>query len=90
MPGKSRHRRGKHSFQSKKGRGRPSPPVIVTPQQATIPADESVSPPEVSRKSVPATPTAVQYPYVLTELRRIGILAGIMVAILIILALVLS
>jgi hypothetical protein len=34
--------------------------------------------------------TAVRYPYILTELRRIGILAGIMLTILVVLALVLS
>ena len=88
MPGKSRRSRGKHSFRSKKGRGRSRPPIIVTQQQAVTPTDESVSPPEVYRKSVPATITAVRYPYILTELRRIGILAGIILAILIVLAMV--
>ena len=88
MSGKSRHSRGKHSFQSKKKRGRLSPPTIVTQQQAVTPTDESVPPPKVSRRSVPATITAVRYPYILTELRRVGILAGIMLAILIVLALV--
>ena len=88
MPGKSRRSRGKHSFRSKKRRDRSSPPVIVTQQQAVTPTDESVPPPEVPRKSVPATMTAVRYPYILTELRRIGILAGIILVILIVLALV--
>ncbi len=88
MPGKSRRRRGKYSFRHKKGRGSPSPPVIVTQQQALTGTDESVPPPRVPRKSVPATITAVRHPYVLTELRRIGILAGIVLAILIVLALV--
>ena len=88
MPGKSRHRRGKHSFRRKKGRGGASPPVIVTQQQALTGTDESVPPPKVPRKLVQATITAVRYPYILTELRRIGILAGIMLAILIVLALV--
>ena len=87
MPGKSRRSRGKHSFRSKKRRGRPSPPIIVTQQQAVTPTDELV-PPEVSRKAVPPTITAVRYPHILAELRRIGILAGIMLAILIVLALV--
>jgi len=88
MPGKSRRSRGKHSFRGKKKRGRISPPTIVTQQQAVTPTDESVPPPEVSRRSVPPTVTAVRYPYILTELRRIGILAGIILAILIVLALV--
>lgn len=88
MTGKSRRSRGKHSFRSKKGRGRPSPPIIVTQQQAVTPTNESVPPPKVSRKLVLATSTATRYPYILAELRRIGILAGIMLAILIVLALV--
>lgn len=88
MTGKSRRSRGKHSFRSKKRRGRPSPPIIVTQQQAVTPTNESVPPPKVSRKLVLATSTATRYPYILAELRRIGILAGIMLAILIVLALV--
>ncbi len=92
MSGKSRRSRGKHSFRSKKSRGRPTSPVIATQQQMATPTGESVSPSEVSAPSastsVPATKTAVRHPYIFAELRRIGILAGIMLAILIVLALV--
>ncbi len=90
MSGKSRRSRGKHSFQSKKRKGGLSPPTIVTQQQAVAPTVEPVPTPEVPRKSVPAAVTAVQYPYILTELRRIGILAGIILAILVVLALILA
>jgi len=42
------------------------------------------------KASVTATTTTAQYPYIFIELRRIGILSGIMLAILIIIALVLA
>ena len=94
MPGKSRHDRRKHSFQGKKKKGRRSPPGVVAQRQADIQIDKPVVPPRVAAPSASApTPppvlTAVRYPYILTELRRIGILAGIMLVILV-LALVLS
>jgi hypothetical protein len=92
MSGKSRHRRGKHAIHGKRKKGKLRPQVIAAQPQAVTQADESVSPPEVPVPSVktatPAAPLAVKYPYILTELRRIGILAGIMLAILIVLALV--
>ena len=95
MPGKSRHGRRKRSFQGKKKKGRRSPPGIVAQQQADIQIDKPVAPPKVVTPSARApTPTpaltAVRYPYILTELRRIGILAGIMLVILVVLVLVLS
>jgi len=95
MPGKSRRRRGKYSFQGKKKKGRPSRPTILTQQPAVAQTAEPVSSPSVSvpSASVPtpmAKPAAVQYPYIATELRTIGILAGIMLIVLIVLALVLS
>ena len=95
MPSKSRHGRRKHSFQGKKKKGRRSPPGVVAQRQADIQIDKPVAPPRVvaPTASVP-TPipvlTAVRYPYILTELRRIGILAGVMLAILVVLVLVLS
>ena len=93
MPGKSKHRRGKYSFRSKKGSGKPTPPVIVATKPAVTPTTESAPLAEVSvrsaRMSVPSKrTTVVQYPYVLAELRRTGMLAGIILIILIVLALV--
>ena len=95
MPGKSRHGKRKHSFQGKKKKGRRSPSDIVVQRQADIQIDKPVTPPRMVTPSASApTPmpvlTAVRYPYILTELRRIGILAGIMLVILVVLALVLS
>jgi len=92
MPGKSRHGRKKHFPQGKKKKGRQSSPGVVAPQQAEVQVDKPAAPAQVAASSastpVPA-PTAVPYPYVLAELRRIGILAGILLAILVVLALVL-
>ena len=93
MPGKSRHSRKKHLPQSKKRKGRPSFPGVVAPQQAEIQVDKPAAPAQVVAP-LASTPmpvlTAVRHPYVLAELRRIGILAGILLAILVVLALVLS
>jgi len=88
MPGKSRRRKGKHSFQSKKKKGRASRPTILAQQPAVAPTGEPVPSPSVSvpSPSVPAQmakPAAVWHPYITTELRTIGILAGIMLIVLI-------
>ena len=72
---------------SKKGKGRPSPQVIVQPE-ATAPISEPVPPAKVSRKSAQSPVAATRYHYVITEMRRIGILAGIILVILVVLALV--
>ncbi len=95
MPGKSRHDRRKHSFRGKKKKGRRNPPGVVAQRQAGIQIDKPVAPPIVAAPSASApTPmpllTAVRHPYILTELRRIGILAGIILAVLVVLVLVLS
>ena len=93
MTGKSRHKRGKHP-QSKKGRSKQHSIATTTQQQAVTETRESVPPPKVSAPSarVPtpsAKTTATQYPYIASELRTIGILAGIMLIILVVLFLVL-
>ena len=88
MPGKSRQGKGRHRTQGKK---RKTPQIYA----ATVAPEEPVSQPKVPApaKSVPtpaASVTGVRYPYVVTELRRIGILAGIMVAIMVVLVLFLD
>jgi len=102
MLGKSQHRKRKHSPQSKKGGNirrldlerRHSSTTAAQQQVVTQtyqPASHpSVSAPSVSAPTPMAKPTAVRYPYITTELRTIGILAGIILIILTILALVLS
>jgi len=95
MPGKSQRSRRKYSSQSKKKKGRRSPPDVVGQRQADTQIDKPVAPPKMAAPSV-TTPTPmpvltpVRYPYVLTELRKIGILAGIILIILVVLALVFS
>ncbi len=95
MPSKSQHSRRKRSFQGKKKKGRRSPPGVVAQRQAVAETRKPAAPPRVAAPSASApTPmpglTAVRHPYILTELRRIGILAGIMLVILVVLVLVLA
>ncbi len=90
MPGKSQR---KHVSQSKKRKKRAGSSAIAAKQPPVSQAYEPVSQPVVSSPSasVPtpkATQAAVSYPYIVTELRSIGILAGIILAILVVLALV--
>ena len=92
MPGKSR-RRGKQSFKAKKRKERHSPQAIVPQQQAVepaIPGEVPLPPPEMPKKLVTAPVTEIRDPFVLIELRRTGILAGIIVVILVVLDLVLT
>ena len=91
MPGKSRHGRGRHSARSKKGKIRQDISVTRSPQPAVAQKLESVSPVATPSAKMPmprSTLPPVQYPYIATELRRIAVLAGIMLAILAVLYLV--
>ena len=99
MSGKSRRSRAKHSSQSRKKRGKFGASAMVAQQPAAAQTCEPVIPSQVAAPSasVPTSmpapepaPTAVRYPFIATELRRIGILAGIALVILIVLSLVLS
>lgn len=95
MPGKSRRRVGKYSIQRKKTKSSSSRPSTLTQPSAVAQAGEPVASPNlpVPGAGVPtpkAAPATVWYPYVATELRTIGILAGIMLIALVVLALVLS
>jgi len=92
MSRKSR-RHGRHLPQSKRRRGRkgfsaPAQPSAVTQRYEPAPRAEVVVP--AAKAPTPrATVTLVQSINVAPELRRIGILAGIILVILIVLALVL-
>ena len=94
MPGKSQHSKGKHPSRRKKGKGRPG--LAIAAQQPAVaqtykPVPQpKAPPPSVSAPAPRAAPTAARHPYIISELRRIGILAGIMLAILVVLVLVLS
>ena len=87
MPGKSRHGR-----QSKKKKYRLGSSAIAAQKPEITQPHESVAPAKVSAPpaTAPTPMPATRYPYVATELRRIGILAGMTLVILIVLALVFS
>ena len=85
MPGKSHRGRGRRSARSKKRQGTIAQPRAAAGTYET-PAPAAPAPP--LRVSAPVA-TPPQYSYVASELRRIGIVAGIMLAILVVLALLL-
>ncbi len=93
MSGKSRHGRGKHLPQGKKRKGRQRFAAPAVQPQAVAQTHQSVSLPDVSPPlaKVPtpvAKLAAARHPHLATELRTIGILAGVVLIILVILALV--
>ncbi|MFH1775613.1 MAG: hypothetical protein ABH839_03035 [Chloroflexota bacterium] len=88
MSGKSRRKRAQQKGKSRKTRH--ISPVTTTRSQTT-PAAEPVTTPSVpapAPQTEAATPALARnvYPHIVTELRTIGIMAGIMLAILVILA----
>ena len=94
MLGKSRHSKRKHSALRKRRKERQRSLVPTTRQP--IPTQNSVPAPpnnKVDAKvTIPApttTPATDRYAYVIDELKRIGILTGLILVILIVLALVL-
>ena len=91
MSGKSQHHRGKHSAHSKKSKviERSKTPALQQPIVTQMPAP-SVAPEVPARRMGVAASKTVRYPFITAELKRIGILAGIILIILIVLALVLS
>jgi hypothetical protein len=98
MPGKSRHGKGKHPHNSKKSK--------TLRRQATAPmmSQATAGMPETPIRAAPAAiapgPKAAgmatakagvnPYPYITSELRRIAVLAGIIIVILVVLSIVLS
>jgi hypothetical protein len=88
MSAKSRRRKGRFQPQVKRKKGRQSRPLAVSPAAAP-PVEEAVSTVPEAAVVSPA-PVVVKNPEVVAELKRIGILAGVMVVALIILALVLG
>ncbi|MBA7569408.1 hypothetical protein ES708_11147 [subsurface metagenome] len=93
MSGKSQR---SHRKLSKKEKGKRRLASLAKVSQQPMAAQEyepaapaRVATPSANRPTSMPAPTAVQYPFVASEIRRISILAGIMLAILIILSLVL-
>jgi len=89
MPAKSR--RGRYSPQVKKKKAKHYHPATAPQAESAAPVS-AVAPSEVTTKTRlpgrPGPPTAVRDPYVAAELRRIGILAGIIIAILVVMVVV--
>jgi len=98
MPGKSRHGKGKHYNYSKKSKAmrRQAGPAVTaatvnTSQVAGQPALAPAAPLPKAAAVAPAARVAGNpYPYISSELRRIAVLAGIIVVILVVLSIVLK
>ena len=95
MPGKSRRGRGRHLPRSKRRKGRKgvsapvAQPTAVTQGYEPAPRADILVPSEKA-PTPRATVTVAQHPNIAAELRRIGILAGIILVILVVLALIFS
>ena len=95
MPGKSRRIKGKYPPRGKGSKSRQHFSATVAQRTAVARTDEAVHRPNVSASlaskiSSMTKPPANQYPYIVPELRSIGILAGVVLLTLIVLTLVLS
>ena len=95
MSGKSRGGRGRHVPRSKRkkgGKGFSAPleqPSAVAQRHEPVPRPDMLVP-SAKAPTPRAKVTVAQHPNIAAELRRIGILAGIMLVILVVLALVFS
>lgn len=93
MP-KSRHGRGKHPHRSKKSKALRRQAGITPQATGAVASPQPAAPvpakPAPKAAAAPAAVTTPQYPYVIGELKRIGILAGIVIVILIVLSIILS
>ena len=93
MPGKSRQQKSKHPHHSRKSKAIQRQATIgsrQTPEETLRPVVSATPPPTPKAESTPAPAKTISYPYVAGELRRIGILTGIVLIVLIILSIVLT
>lgn len=93
MPGKSRQKKSKHPHHSKKSKAiqrQANTGLRQTPVAAPKPVVPVTPLPKPTVESIQAPTKTISYPYVAGELRRIGILAGIVLIVLIILSIVLT
>ena len=91
MPSKRRHGHRKKLARSKRSKSTPLSSTVITHQEAVAQPVKPVAPPKLSTPSADMSiMTSARYPHVVAELQRIGILAGIMLVILVVLSLVLS
>jgi hypothetical protein len=98
MPGKRKHGKSKRPYYSKKSKAikrgvaasqSPATAAPVAPSVAAAPTQKPVVAP-AKAAAVPARATAAQYPHFIGELKRIGILALIILVVLIVLSVILS
>jgi hypothetical protein len=94
MPAKSKHGKGKHPHQSRRSKAIQRQASSVVKQNAIDEAPVAAAgidiPPVPKVRTESAKVKTMQYPFIVSELRRIGILAGIILVVLIILAIILS
>ena len=91
MPSKSRKKRGKYTPPTPKKKSRPSRAATAVQQPEAAQSQQPVSTPTITAPQTEvhtpaAKPAGVEYPFLTTELRTIGILAAIMLATLVLLA----
>ena len=94
MPAKSKHGKGKHPHQSRRSKVIQRKAATTIGQNTAVESLVSTTRPEVSpaprAKAESPKVKTIQYPYIVNELQRIGILAGIILVVLIVLAIILS
>jgi len=94
MPAKSKYGKGKHHHQSKRSKAiqRQASSVTkhITIDETQVPTAGRDMTPEPKDRPESAKVKTMQYPFIINELRRIGILAGIILVVLIILTIILS
>ena len=95
MPGKSRRGRGRHLPRGRRRKGRKGfsapvaqPSAVAQAYEPAPAADRLV--PSAKAPAPRATVTTAQYPNVAAELRRIGIVSGIIVVILVVSVMIFS
>lgn len=92
MPGKSKHGRGKHPHRNKvrqqpQGTGLEQQAGQVSPKLAAVPARVG-SPPGTRAAATITAMAAMEQSHVVGDIKRIGILTGITIVVLIILAII--
>jgi hypothetical protein len=94
MPAKSKHGKGKHHHQSRRSKAIQRQNSSAIKQNAVdetqVPTDGLDIPPVTKVRTEPVKVKTMQYPFIVNELRKVGILAGIILVVLIILAIILS
>jgi preprotein translocase subunit SecF len=88
MPPKSRNSRGKQTHQSRKSKAKQRQGLAVAKPETSMKSTQTIKSPEVRQAATATKTQTMVYPYVTGELKRIGVLAAIIIVILIILVIV--